>query len=371
MLRELIKIGGNLYSKGYDEMTDPFELVESTEKALHDLTLTLNSKDCISIDDTLIEIVKELEEKRNRDEYLTGISTGFASLDRHTCGWQPTDFNIFAARPKSGKTAFALNLAVNALLSGSGVCFFSMEMSARQLVKRILANKANMYLQALRDARLDDGQMSHLFEKGIKKLHGLPFYIDDTASLSVAEFKAKARRLIRKDGVKMLIIDYLQLMQPDRSKKGQNREQEISTIARQLKITAKELSVPIIALSQLSREVEKRGSHVPQLSDLRESGSLEQDADMVGFLYRPTEQEILEDAGKAETIYFKIAAYRNGDNKTIEYNFKGEYQRFEEVGEYTAKEAPVRAIKPKEDTFPGTRLYLHNRPTGTDDKDPF
>jgi replicative DNA helicase len=343
ILRELIRIGGSLYAKGFDETTDPFVLIEENEQAIHSLSLNLKKKDLIKIDESVISVFRDLEEKRNRERYLTGVSTGFKTLDKNTCGWQPTDLMILAARPKCGKTAFALNLSLHAAQDGVPVAFFSMEMSADQLTKRLLANSSSIYLQNLRDARLNDEQMRHLFEHGIKKVGGLNFYIDDTAALSVADFKAKARRMVKKFGVGFIVLDYLQLMQPDAKKKNQNREQEVAQIARQLKIAAKELKVPLLALSQLSREIEKRGNHVPQLSDLRESGAIEQDADMVMFLYRP-EVEV------AEKIILNIAAYRNGDLSSIEFDFNGGYQRFTECGGYVGKAAaPVKDL----DGFPG------------------
>jgi replicative DNA helicase len=354
LLRQLVKIGADTYSKSFDENSDPFEIIEQAEKLLTQLSQSINAKDFKSIDSSLMEVFSELEENRHRTESITGVPTGFTELNKSTCGWQPTDLVILAARPKCGKTAMALNFGLNASLGGTGVGFFSMEMSSSQLVKRVLSNKAGIYLQTLRDARLDDEQMMHLYERGVQKLAGIPFYIDDTAALSVPEFKAKARRMVTKYKVGLLVVDYLQLMQGDKNLKNQNREQVISSIARQLKITAKELNVPVIALSQLSREVEKRGSHVPQLSDLRESGALEQDADMVCFLYKPSEGDIISDVSLTDTIYFKIAAYRNGEPKTFEFEFKGEFQRFSEKGITSNKPnlVPVRSTNSYYDDNP-------------------
>lgn len=349
LLRESGKIAAELYNRSFDLNADPFELMEQAEKSLHLIQQTINKNDVVRMDDTLVAIVRELEEKRHRENFITGVPTGFHALNASTCGWQPTDLVILAARPKCGKTAFALNLALNAAMEGQGIGFFSMEMSAKQLVKRILSNKASMYLQSLRDARLDDAQMVSLYSNGIQKLSGLDFFIDDTPALTVADFKAKARRLVKKYGVKMLVVDYLQLMQPERGKKNQNREQEVSTNARQLKIAAKELDVPIICLSQLSREAEK--GTVPQLSHLRESGAIEQDADMVCFLYKPSEADINTDKSLEHTIYFKIAAYRNGDLQTIEFDFLGQYQRFQEKGIAEEKAPRWRPIR-EEDSFP-------------------
>jgi replicative DNA helicase len=341
LLRKLISIGGELYSKSFDHHTNPFELIEKAEKELHQISLSINSKDYHHIQHALIETVEDLETKRNRSVHLTGVSTGYKELNISTCGWQATDLIILAARPKCGKTAMALNLGLNAALDGTGVGFFSMEMSATQLVKRVLANKASVYLQSLRDARLDNEQMLHIFKEGVQKLSGIPFFIDDTAALSIQEFKSKARRMVVNDKVGLIIVDYLQLMQGDKENgKSFNREQMISNIARQIKITAKELNVPIIALSQLSRAVEQRNQNVPVLSDLRESGALEQDADMVCFLFKPSEAETMSDASKASSIYFKIAAYRNGEPKQFEYEFNGGFQRFSEKGSSAIPQLP-------------------------------
>lgn len=347
LLRECIKIGGELYKLGFDPATDPFELIENASKQLHSLTQSINNKEALKIDNVLISIVKDLEVKRHRKTNLTGLTTGFEKLNVATCGWQETDLVILAARPKCGKTAFALNLGINAATEGNGVCYYSMEMSAKQLVNRVLSNKSSMYLQSLRDAKLDDEQMMHLYQNGIQKIADLNFFVDDTAALSVSDFKARARRMVQKEEVKLLIVDYLQLFQRDRTLKNQNREQEVSHNARQLKITAKELGVPIICLSQLSREIEKRGSHVPQLSDLRESGAIEQDADMVMFLYKPEP----EDETK---INLKIAAFRNGVPQTLPFNFKGEYQRFEEADGFIENKLPQGNWRPltEEETFP-------------------
>lgn len=355
VLRRVIELGGRLYQRGFEELTDPFDLLEEAEKMLHAIGASLKSRTFTSIDQTLVEVVRDLEEKRQRERHLTGVHTGFARLNQLTCGWQPTDLIILAARPKCGKTAMALSFAEEAATDGTGVGFFSLEMSAPQLVKRLLAKRASVYLQSLRDARLDDGQMIHLYENGVKKLAGLPFFIDDTAAQSLGDIKRKARQMV-KNGAGLIVIDYLQLMQPDRGRKFQNREQEVATNARGLKILAKELNVPVIALSQLSREVEKRGSHVPQLSDLRESGSLEQDSDMVMFLYKPSEMEIQADASRKNIITLKAAAYRNGEPFLNEFEFDGAYQRFTELGEPKAT-AVVTNIG-SNDGFPGTRSFV-------------
>src|SRR6059058_4196645 len=222
-------------------------------------------------------------------------------MDRITYGWQNTDLIILAARPSVGKTAFALNLARNAALhptKPTSVGFFSLEMSAGQLVQRILAAESEIWLEKIARGKLEEHEMKQLYARGIQRLAQAPLFIDDTPALNIFELRAKCRRLKNKHNIGLIIIDYLQLMSGTGENRNSNREQEISGISRDLKGLAKELQVPIIALSQLSREVEKRkdGDKMPQLSDLRESGAIEQDADMVCFIYRPEYYNITQDA---------------------------------------------------------------------------
>lgn len=337
--RELIRIGGSMVMKGYDDSVDVFNLLESTESDVYGISMTTMHKDFITLNAGMMEVVKDMEKHKDLESSLTGVPTGYFELDRLTNGWQPSDLVILAARPGVGKTAFALNLARNAATIPSPItgkvtptAIFSLEMSARQLVQRILAAESETYLTRIKTGRMEEGQMKRLYSKGIHKLTNVPIFIDDTAGLSIYELRAKCRRLKNKHGVGMIIIDYLQLMSGD-SNKSENREREISKISRELKKLAKDLDVPIIALSQLSREVEKRGKgqKVPQLSDLRESGAIEQDADMVAFVYRPPEDEVKEDAELRNKGMIKIAKHRHGELDEVVLAFHGEIQKWFEL----------------------------------------
>jgi replicative DNA helicase len=259
-------------------------------------------------------------------------------MDRVTYGWQNTDLIILAARPAVGKTAFALNLARTAALNSSKptpVAFFSLEMSAGQIVQRILSAESEIWLEKIARGKLEEHEMRQLYKNGIQRLSEAPIFIDDSAALNIFELRAKCRRLKNKHKVGLIIIDYLQLMSGAGENRNMNREQEISRISRDLKALAKELNVPIIALSQLSREVEKRkdGNKMPQLSDLRESGAIEQDADMVMFLYRPEYYDInaneFGESNKGET-HVRIAKHRNGTLETIKLRALLHIQKFVE-----------------------------------------
>jgi replicative DNA helicase len=264
------------------------------------------------------------------------VPSGFSSLDRVTYGWQNSDLIILAARPSVGKTALALNLARNAALHSTkptSVAIFSLEMSAGQLVQRILAAESEIPLEKIARGKMEEHEMQQLYKKGIQRLANAPLYIDDTAALNIFELRAKCRRLKNKHNVGLIIIDYLQLMSGTGENRNSNREQEISTISRNLKSLAKELQIPILALSQLSREVEKRkeGNKMPQLSDLRESGAIEQDADMVMFIYRPEYYDITAnefgESNKGETI-IRIAKHRNGSLETLKLKGLLHIQKF-------------------------------------------
>ncbi|HLX93054.1 MAG TPA: replicative DNA helicase [Puia sp.] len=273
--RELIRISGEIIGDAYEDSTDVFDLLDDAESKLFEITNNHLRKNFDSIDTVLVKTVQRIEDLRNKNEDVTGVPTGFASLDHVTYGWQPTDLIILAARPSVGKTAFALNLARHAALhkqKATPVGFFSLEMSAGQLVQRILSAESEIWLEKIARGRLQEHEMKQLYAKGIQKLATAPIFIDDTAALNIFELRAKCRRLKNKHNVGLIIIDYLQLMSGTGENRNTNREQEISRISRDLKGLAKELQVPIIALSQLSREVEKRkeGSKMPQLSDLRE-----------------------------------------------------------------------------------------------------
>src|SRR5665213_1513314 len=323
--RELIRISGEIIGDAYEDSTDVFDLLDDAESKLFEITNNHLRKDYASIDTVLVKTIQRIEDLRTRQDEITGVPTGFAILDHLTYGWQPSDLIVLAARPSVGKTAFALNLARNAALhptKPTTVGFFSLEMSAGQLVQRILSAESEIWLEKIARGRLEEHEMKQLYKKGIERLASAPIHIDDTAALNIFELRAKCRRLKNKHNIGLIIIDYLQLMSGTGENRNANREQEISRISRDLKGLAKELQVPIIALSQLSREVEKRkeGSKIPQLSDLRESGAIEQDADMVIFLYRPEYHDIhaneMGESTKGET-QVRIAKHRNGQLETI------------------------------------------------------
>ncbi|HMJ46765.1 MAG TPA: replicative DNA helicase [Ferruginibacter sp.] len=343
--RELIRISGEIIGDAYEDSTDVFDLLDSAEGKLFEITNNHLRKNFDDINTVLVKTIQRIEDMRNRQDSITGVPTGFTSLDRITYGWQSTDLIVLAARPSVGKTAFALNLARNAALhptKPTAVGFFSLEMSSSQLVQRILSAESEIWLEKIARGKLEEHEMKQLYKRGIDRLNNAPIFIDDSAALNIFELRAKCRRLKNKHNVGLIIIDYLQLMSGS-ADRNSNREQEISKISRDLKGLAKELQVPIIALSQLSREVEKRkeGNKMPQLSDLRESGAIEQDADMVMFLYRPEYYDITAnefgDSNKGET-HVKIAKHRNGSLETIKLRALLHIQKFveEEGGEFNA-----------------------------------
>lgn len=334
--RELIRISGEIIGDAYEDSTDVFDLLDDSETKMFNITNNYLKKNFEDIGNVLAKTINRIDELRTKTEDISGVPSGFPTLDRITYGWQPTDLIILAARPSVGKTAFALNLARNAALNPTKpvpVGFFSLEMSAAQLVQRILSAESEIKMEKISRGKLEEYEYQQLHSKGIKKLETAPIFIDDTAALNIFEFRAKARRLVNKHNVGIIIIDYLQLMSGS-ADKNSNREQEISTISRNLKALAKELSIPIIALSQLSRAVETRKeSKMPQLSDLRESGAIEQDADMVMFIYRPEYYEVMNNEHGESTqgeTHIRIAKHRNGSLETVKLRAKLEIQKFEE-----------------------------------------
>src|SRR5579863_6512827 len=338
--RELIRISGEIIGDAYEDSTDVFDLLDDAESKLFEITNSHLRKNFDSIDTVLVKTIQRIEDLRHKQEEITGVPSGFPSLDRITYGWQPTDLIILAARPSVGKTAFALNLARNAALHPTKpvpIAFFSLEMSSAQLVQRILSAESEIFMEKIARGRLEEHEMKQLYKKGIDRLAKAPIFIDDTPALNIFELRAKCRRLRNKHNVGFIIIDYLQLMSGTGENRNGNREQEISRISRDLKGLAKELQVPIVALSQLSRAVESRkeGEKIPQLSDLRESGAIEQDADMVMFLYRPEYYGITAneqgESNKGET-HVKIAMHRNGALDTIKLRALLHIQKFTEYG---------------------------------------
>ncbi len=337
--RELIRISGETISDAYEDSTDVFDLLDAAESKLFEITNNHLRKDYNSIDSVLVQAVQRIEDLRNQAEDISGVPSGFPSIDKVTFGWQKTDLIILAARPAVGKTAFALNLARNAALHPTrpaAVAVFSLEMSAGQLVQRILSAESEIWLEKISRGKLEEYEMKQLYAKGIQRLSEAKIFIDDTAALNIFELRAKCRRLKNKHDLGLIIIDYLQLMS-GAGGGNTNREQEISQISRSLKQLAKELEVPIIALSQLSRAVEtrKEGNKMPQLSDLRESGAIEQDADMVMFIYRPEYYDVNAnehgDSTKGET-HVRIAKHRNGSLETIKLRALLHIQKFVDEG---------------------------------------
>ena len=337
--RSLIKISNEIIESSYKESTDVFDLLDEAESKLYDITQGNIKKSSESAQSLVIEAKKRIEEISKRDG-LSGVSTGFEKLDKLTSGWQPSDLIIIASRPGMGKTALTLSMARNiAVTKQIPVAFFSLEMSSVQLITRLISAETGLSSEKLRTGKLADHEWQQLNVK-VTDLEKAPLFIDDTPSLSIFDLRAKARRLSSQHGIKLIVVDYLQLMTAGTSTKSGNREQEISTISRNLKALAKELNIPVIALSQLSRAVETRGgTKRPMLSDLRESGAIEQDADIVSFIYRPEYYNIDEwddderspSEGQAELI---VAKHRNGGLDNIRLKFIGHLGKFEDLDSF-------------------------------------
>lgn len=333
--RELIRVAGEIHHEAYEDTTDVFDLLDKTESSLFEISeqnIRRNYQDMRSI---MSEALSELEARKKHKDGLTGIPTGFSALDRVTSGWQKSDLIIIAARPGMGKTAFVVSAMRNAAVDfGKAVAIFSLEMSSVQLVNRLISAEAELEGDKIKKGNLADYEWQQLLHK-TNKITNAPIFIDDTPALTILELRAKCRRLKSQHDVQLIIIDYLQLMSGDSARGGGNREQEIASISRALKGLAKELEVPVIALSQLSRAVETRGGDKrPQLSDLRESGSIEQDADIVMFLYRPEYYGITEDesgmptTGTGEVI---ISKHRNGSLENVQLKFIGKFTKFADL----------------------------------------
>ena len=332
--RALISYTSGIQTKAFDATTDIDELMQEAEGKLFELSQTNMKKDYTQINPVIQEAYEMLQKAAARTDGLSGLESGFHALDKMTSGWQNSDLVIIAARPAMGKTAFALSMAKNIAVDQKiPVAVFSLEMANVQLVNRLIVNVCEIKGETLKSGQLKPFEWNQL-DFRIKQLTGAPLYLDDTPSLSVFELRTKARRLVREHGVKIIMIDYLQLMNASGMGFG-SRQEEVSTISRSLKGLAKELNIPILALSQLNRGVENRegGDKRPQLSDLRESGAIEQDADMVLFIHRPEYYKIYQDPetgrdlrGKAEII---VAKHRNGAVGNVLLSFRGEYARFQ------------------------------------------
>ena len=334
--RSLIRISNEIIESSYKESIDVFDLLDEAESKLYDVSQG-NIKRSSDTAQNLVMLAKKKIEEIANQEGLSGVSTGFQKLDDLTSGWQPSDLIIIAARPGMGKTALTLSMARNiAVTKQIPVAFFSLEMSSVQLITRLISAETGLSSEKLRTGKLADHEWKQLNVK-VGNLEKAPLFIDDTPALSIFDLRAKARRLASQHGIKLIVVDYLQLMTAGSSNKPGNREQEISTISRNLKSLAKELEIPVIALSQLSRAVETRGgTKRPQLSDLRESGAIEQDADIVSFIYRPEYYGIEEwddedhspSSGQAELI---VAKHRNGGLDNIRMKFVGNLGKFEDL----------------------------------------
>lgn len=323
LLRNLITESSKIVDLGYQGTMEGTEVLSLAEKSIFDIAQGLNRTGLEAINSLLDKTFTKLEELCMNKGDLTGVPSGFIDLDRKTTGFQNSDLILVAARPAMGKTSFVLNIAVNAALRGFPVAIFSLEMSRTQLVNRILALESMVELEKMRTGKLDSEDWKKIGYL-LGPLSRSPIYIDDNASTNTMEMMSKLRKLKLEKGLGLVIIDYLQLMES--RKKSDNRQQEISEISRSLKIMAKELNVPIIALSQLSRAPEQRADHRPILSDMRESGAIEQDADMVMFLYR--DDYYNEESEKRNIVEVIIAKHRNGSTGTIELAWLPEYTKF-------------------------------------------
>ena len=334
LARQLISFASVIETKAFDETVDVDDLMQEAESSLFELSQKNMRQEYTQIDPVLTQAVEILQKAAANTSGLTGIPTGFTRLDDITAGWQASDLVIIAGRPAMGKTSFALSLAKNIAVDYQyPIGFFSLEMNNVQLVNRLMSNVCEISGKKILNGQLDEEEWKRL-DRNIRKLQGAPIYIDDTPGMSIFELRSKARRLVREKGVKVIMIDYLQLMNANGAKFG-SRQEEVSTISRSLKGLAKELNIPILALSQLNRSVENRDSNDgkrPQLSDLRESGAIEQDADMVLFVHRPEYYHILQDEkgndlrGMAQII---IAKHRKGATGDVLLNFRGEFTRFQ------------------------------------------
>ena len=327
VLRELITAATEIATKGYEATGDPNELLDRAEQAIFAISERKVRASFFRLQDILVDSLKTIERLYEHKQTVTGVPTGFADLDRLTSGLQASDLVIVAGRPSMGKTAFCLNIAEHcALRADVGVAVFSLEMAKEQLAMRMLCSEARVDLARVRTGHLTDREFPRL-AMAAGRLADAPIYIDDTPALSVLELRGKARRLRRDPAAKLglVIVDYIQLMHGSEGR--DNREQEISEISRSLKALAKELQVPVVALSQLNRQVESRQPPIPRLADLRESGAIEQDADVICFLYR--EEYYLEDSDKKGVADVIVAKQRNGPIGTVELTFLKEYTRFE------------------------------------------
>ncbi len=325
LLRRLIRTATDIAANGYAREDEVEEILNEAEKNILEVAQRKNTGAFVSIKDVLVDAYDNIEQLQNKKGDITGIPTGFVELDRMTAGFQRNDLIIVAARPSVGKTAFALNIAQNvATKTDENVAIFSLEMGAEQLVMRMLCAEGNIDAQRLRTGDLQSEDWQKL-TMAMGSLSNAGIYIDDTPGVRVSDIRAKCRRLKQEKGLGMILIDYMQLIRGN-GKSGENRQQEVSEISRSLKGLARELEVPVISLSQLSRGVESRQDKRPMMSDIRESGSIEQDADIVAFLYRDDYYD--KESESKNIIEIIIAKQRNGPVGTVELAFVKEYNKF-------------------------------------------
>jgi len=339
LLRRLIRVATKIAEDGYTREDEVETLLAEAEKKVMEVANRKNAGDFKHVKDVLVQTYDNIEQLQSRQGDVTGIPTGFRDLDSMTAGFQRNDLIIVAARPSVGKTAFALNIAQNvAIKARENVAIFSLEMGAEQLVMRLLCAEGNIDAQALRTGALTTEDWSKL-TMAMGSLSNSGIYIDDTPGVRVNEIRAKCRRLAQENGLGMILIDYLQLIQGS-GKSGENRQQEVSEISRSLKALARELKVPVIALSQLSRGVEQRQDKRPMMRDIRESGSIEQDADIVAFLYRDDYYD--KESENKNMIEIIIAKQRNGPTGTVTLAFKKEFNKFISI-DWSQHQQPVNA----------------------------
>lgn len=346
--RELIHISNSTIKDAFEDTKDVLALLDEAEQGLYEISDNNLNTGFKPISAIASDVRKELEEISKKGDAVVGVPSGFEDLDKITNGFQSSDLIIIAARPGMGKTAFTLSVGKNAAERGHAVAIFSLEMEDTQLVQRLIAMDTEIDTSRIRAAKLNQSEWNKLY-LSVEKLSELPLYIDDTAGINIFELRAKCRRLRQKHNIEMIIIDYLQLMSADRAfgNKGANREQQISAISRSLKGLAKELGVPVIALSQLSRAVETRGGDKrPMLSDLRESGAIEQDADIVTFIYRPEYYDMDQESDLPDDVaQIIIAKHRNGSTGDVNLRFIKDYVKFTSLGD-----AGFSSLKPLADT---------------------
>lgn len=333
LARRLITFATKVETQAFDESNDVEDLLNSAEGELFEISQTQLKREVTQIDPVLNVAMEQIQAASNRESGLSGLTSGFSEIDKITSGWQNSDLIIIAARPAMGKTAFVLSMARRMAVDESiPIAVFSLEMSSVQLVNRLISNVCEIPAEKIRSGNLVGNEWAQLSEKS-RPLYGAPLYLDETPALSISELRTKARRLVREHGVRMIIIDYLQLMNATGMKFG-NREQEVSTISRSLKALAKELNIPIVALSQLSRNNEKREDQHPMLSDLRESGAIEQDADIVCFIHRPEYylKSGVDAAGNdiRGLAEFIIAKHRSGKTADVNLRFVQQFAKFED-----------------------------------------